>query len=53
VEEVVQMVTKPEHPSLVQNNRAFHRYLKDGVLVEFTNEKGDKETASAGSGVLR
>jgi type I restriction enzyme R subunit len=40
VEEVVHVVTKPEHPSLVQNNRAFHRYLMDGVLVEFTNAKG-------------
>jgi type I site-specific restriction-modification system R (restriction) subunit len=32
VVEVVHVVTKPEHPSLVQNNRAFHRYLMDGVL---------------------
>ena len=37
------MVAKPEHPSLVQNNRAFHRYLMDGVLVEFTNAQGEKE----------
>ncbi len=43
VEEVVHVVTKPEHPSLVQSNRAFHRYLMDGVLVEFTNAKGEKE----------
>ena len=43
VEEVVHVVTKPEHPSLVQNNRAFHRYLMDGVLVEFTNAQGEKE----------
>jgi type I restriction enzyme, R subunit len=51
-EEVVHVVTKPEHPSLVQSNRAFHRYLKDGVLVEFTNPQGDEEAAAAGSGVL-
>jgi type I restriction enzyme R subunit len=43
VEEVVHVVTKPEHPSLVQSNRAFHRYLMDGVMVEFTNAKGEKE----------
>lgn len=42
-EEVVHVVTKPEHPSLMQSNRAFHRYLMDGVLVEFTNAKGEKE----------
>lgn len=42
-EEVVHVVTKPEHPSLVQSNRAFHRYLMDGVLVEFTNAKEEKE----------
>ena len=43
VEEVVHVVTTPEHPSLAQNNRAFHRYLMDGVLVEFTNAQGEKE----------
>jgi type I restriction enzyme, R subunit len=53
VEEVVHVVTKPEHPLLVQSNRAFHRYLMDGVLVEFTNPQGDEEAAAAGSGVLR
>ena len=47
VEEVVHVVTKPEHPSLVQNNRTFHRYLMDGVLVEFTNAKGEKEADHA------
>jgi type I restriction enzyme R subunit len=31
VEEVVHVVTKSEHPSLVQSNRAFHRYLMDGI----------------------
>ena len=46
VEEVVHVVTKPEHPSLAQNNRAFHRYLMDGVLVEFTNAHGEKEAES-------
>jgi hypothetical protein len=30
VEEVVHVVTKPEHPSLVQSNRAFHCLCLDG-----------------------
>lgn len=37
VEEVVQLATKPSEPSLVQNNRAFHRLLLNGVPVDFTN----------------
>ena len=45
--QVSHVVTKPEHPSLVQSDRAFHRYLMDGVLVEFTNAKGEKEAAHA------
>jgi type I restriction enzyme, R subunit len=32
VEEVVHVVTKSEPPSLVQSNRAFHKYPMDGVL---------------------
>jgi type I site-specific restriction-modification system R (restriction) subunit len=31
----------------VQSNRAFHRYLMDGVLVTFTNAQGKKETDHA------
>jgi type I restriction enzyme, R subunit len=33
VEEMVHVVTKPEHPSLVQSNRAFHRYLIDRMII--------------------
>jgi type I restriction enzyme R subunit len=47
VEEVVHVVTKPEHPSLVQSNRAFHRHLLEGVKVEFTNAQGQRETDHA------
>jgi type I restriction enzyme, R subunit len=35
VEEVVHVVTKPEHISLVTNNREFHRMLINGVRVEY------------------
>ena len=43
VAEVVHVVLTPEHPSLVQNNRAFHRLLMQGVPVEFANAAGEKE----------
>ena len=39
VEEVVHVVTKPEHISLAANNRAFHRMLIDGVRVEFVPKR--------------
>jgi type I restriction enzyme R subunit len=44
VEEVVHLATTADHPSLVQSNRAFHRMLTDGVKIEYTNAKGEKET---------
>ena len=47
VEEVVHVVMTLDHPSLVQNNRAFHRLLMDGVKVEFTNASGEKDADHA------
>ena len=47
VEEVVHLVTTRTHPSLSQNNRAFHRLLMDGVKIEYTNAAGEKETDHA------
>jgi len=47
IEEVVHLVTTRTHPSLAQNNRAFHRLLMEGVKIEFTNSKGVKETDHA------
>lgn len=44
VEDVVHIVTTPDHPSLIQNNRALHRMLTDGVKIEYTNNEGKKET---------
>jgi type I restriction enzyme R subunit len=41
IEEVVSIVTKPEHPALIQNNRAFHRSLIDGVKIEYSD--GDEK----------
>jgi type I restriction enzyme R subunit len=37
VDEVVQLVSKPEQPGLARNNRSFHRSLLEGVKVSFTN----------------
>ena len=35
IEEVVGVVTRPPHPTLIQNNRWFHTLLTDGVEVEY------------------
>jgi type I restriction enzyme R subunit len=34
LEEAFRKVTVPQHPSLIANNRAFHRILVDGITVE-------------------
>ena len=34
LDEAFRKVTVPQHPSLVANNRAFHRMLVDGITVE-------------------
>ena len=38
LEEAVRKVLRAESPSLVQNNRAFHRILIDGVDVEYVSD---------------
>ena len=35
-EQVVHVLSKPEHPVLIQNNRNFQQYLLDGMPVEYT-----------------
>ncbi len=40
LDEAVRKVTHPESPSLVANNRAFHRMLVDGVQVEHKRPDG-------------
>jgi len=42
-EQVVHILTKPEHPVLIQNNRSFQRLLLDGVPVQYTNEDDKKK----------
>src|SRR5437588_11424083 len=34
-EQVVRTVSRPPHPTLIQNNRWFHGLLTDGVEVEY------------------
>ena len=40
LEEALRKVTRPESPSLVENNRAFHRMLVNGVEVEYARQNG-------------
>ncbi len=39
VEEVVRILSRPPHPTLIQNNRWFHALLTDGVEVEYRDAK--------------
>jgi type I restriction enzyme R subunit len=39
VEEVVRILSRPPHPTLIQNNRWFHSLLTDGVEVEYRDAK--------------
>ena len=35
IEEVVRILSRPPHPTLIQNNRWFHSLLTDGVKVQY------------------
>jgi len=37
-EEAIRKMMRAEHPSLIENNRRFHRYLVDGVPVEYRED---------------
>jgi type I restriction enzyme R subunit len=39
VEEVVRILSRPPHPTLIQNNRWFHGLLTDGVEIEYRDPK--------------
>lgn len=41
IDDAITQITRPNFPSLLQNNREFHRQLRDGVKVEF---QADGET---------
>ena len=40
LEEAFRKLTRPESPSLVGNNHTVHKYLVDGVLVEYQRQDG-------------
>lgn len=42
-EQVVHVLTKPEHPVLIQNNRKFQQCLLEGVQVEYIDQLGAKK----------
>lgn len=39
VEEVVRILSRPPHPTLIQNNRWFHAQLTDGVEIEYRDAR--------------
>ena len=43
-EQVIHVLSKPEHPVLIQNNRTFQQCLLEGMPVEFTDKDGNKQT---------
>ncbi len=45
IDEALRKITHPEAPSLVANNRGFHRMLIDGIPVEFRQPTGDSNAA--------
>lgn len=42
IEEAMRQVLRPESPSLIENNRRFHKMLTDGVDVSWRTEDGEK-----------
>lgn len=41
IEEACRKISRPESPSLIINNRQFHKMVTNGVDVEYRNESGD------------
>ena len=39
VEEVVRILSRPPHPTLIQNNRWFHGLLTDGIEIEYLDTR--------------
>ncbi len=52
-EEAFRKVLRPDSPSLVGNNRAFHRMLRDGVEVEYRRADGIDRGRPGAAGRLR
>lgn len=43
-EQVVHVLSKPEHPALIQNNRNFQQYLLEGMPVEYADKNDKKQS---------
>ncbi|MEX2536298.1 MAG: type I restriction endonuclease subunit R [Trueperaceae bacterium] len=53
VEEVVRVIARAPHPTLIQNNRWFHALLTDGVEVEYRDAKSDPNDGELRGGRVR
>ena len=42
IDEAIRKITRPESPSLIENNQAFHRMLTDGMDVSWMADGGEK-----------
>ena len=42
IDEAVRKIIRPENPSLIENNRNFHRMLTEGVSVSWMTSDGEK-----------
>ncbi|MBF0565611.1 MAG: type I restriction endonuclease subunit R [Nitrospirae bacterium] len=40
IEDAYRKITRPEHPSLIANNRTFHKMFSDGIPVEYRRRDG-------------
>ena len=47
-EQVVHVLSKPEHLALVRNNRDFQQYLLEGMPVEYADKSSKKQTDHVG-----
>ena len=41
IEQAVRVITRPPEPTLIQNNRWFHRLVTDGIDVEYRTKSGE------------
>ena len=53
VEEVVRILSRPPHPTLIQNNRWFHAQLTDGVEIEYRDAKSGRSGGELRGGRAR
>jgi type I restriction enzyme R subunit len=50
LEDTVRKVLRSEHPSLIENNRLFHRYITDGVPVEYASAPSPRPSPTGRGG---